>query len=334
MSDGDTLRGQERNEPLRLLRERSPGSCSPEVTCSAAEAVGRTGILDSPKDAEVLLSHMLAVDSVAHQDCTLKLKLWKPYISVLKHVKAVIDMHTAEKLLAVMNEYVRGGIQSLIGMDSAPTPPPPALSSLTDILLFFAQRLGATVLILADKINSDSISISLWNLCACRGSLNSISDTETIEKITQRILSSRVHPENSEVAWKVFASLTELRLMKQKEVNNANHSMKSKYLFCATWGYAEIWRSVFFDLLAENNGSSTETLCTRFHVGVRSVIHCLDALCVEHCGSISDEKLLFLCREVGQAYASGISKRYGSLEVILVPHVSSYNFLSVTTITI
>jgi hypothetical protein len=117
---------------------------------------------------DLLLRCLLILDANLKSAIAVTLRIWKMYIGLLKGLHGAIGPEMAEKLLGVLHSYVAGGVQSLAMAEDVAV-----ASNMTDILLFFFQRMCASLVYLSAVVSIPSRDTAVSTMCSLRGVLES-----------------------------------------------------------------------------------------------------------------------------------------------------------------
>lgn len=287
-----------------LAALRAARACAPseeasrgavDCFCAAANAViapgspseGGTSSLDSGGATE-LLESLLGIDEAVQRDTEAKLRLWRALIGLLKRVHLLVSAPLASRLLAVLDGYTRGGVQSLQGLAADSQRHTPAVDSIVDMLMFFVQRLGATLLYLSTGIGIKQASRALWTLAACRGAVDEPAG-RAVAQVLLRVLFSKTHPAGSERLRRVFCGCAETQLRDGAPVGLSGGL--SPLEAGALLGSVRLWAAVLSE--PGQDGGSLRA------AGLSACLRCLSALTVLHTGFAADHELAELCGRVG-----------------------------------
>jgi hypothetical protein len=324
-------------ELIAIMKESTPSAEALELftaVSAAAAAAGDSGQL-SDQALNEYFDFFLSMDRATQANTAAKLRLWKLYIPVVKRLQQRMHAGTAAALLACLCGYVEGGARSLLEAtdthtqaDTSCAPPSAGISNLLDILMFFVQRLGVTLLFLVDALPRRETCLALLALAACRGAFARVGGAEALTQVFHRIAFSRTSPRNSEKLADMFCACAALQLrmdletysLRDTDTDTAGVACRA-YAAAALHGCALLWASLFPDL-ADPDPTLPLPAAHRQRLlreGVRSAVACVDALCVLQSGAVSDRALVDLCRAIGHCCAVGIGRGEAGLEVY-TPH--------------
>ena len=121
---------------------------------------------DTTQSLDLLLRCLLILDAALKSTIAITLRIWKMYIALLKGFHGGIRSEMAENLLGVLHSYVAGGVQSLVVTEDAA-----AAANMIDILLFFFQRMCASLVYLSAVLSAPSRDTAVATICSLRSVL-------------------------------------------------------------------------------------------------------------------------------------------------------------------